>query len=586
MKRLVAVLLIAALWPVAARAGGLAVAQYVWGFDGRAVPGRVNLLSVEVSNATSRPVEQRLRLHRSFHLGGRLGAPLEQPCYLSPGATRWVQFYPYVQSADDAWSLEWGMGLGARVALKEPKLGPPTRVLLQDPENPLTRSRLATFPDNLWPPTVAATDGLHSAVLDHVPRWEPARRGAFLDWLRRGGQLHVLHGVNGRYPAFRDELAVLNAPLDRFRVGAGLVVRHPRQRRDVTNDVLRSQGFPLPSLKENREGSIHSPDGDLLQALTGASRPRHSWALIYLTALAYIGVLGIYHYFYARGQRDWRRTLGVFFATVAVCSLLLGFIGKRGQGEAAAVHSIAYARHLGGDSYDVTQWHNVFVTRGAVYAVTHDAPHNVYSTCQSEEAVKGVIRNGRGGAFAVDIPLFSSRAFLHRGRLQGHHISLEIREWKADVKLRKLVLEPEEGFPTDAPEMVALYRGSFYPVVYRDGALRATPTLTVAALFLRLTEVRLGKPWKKAPDRWDDPRQFRDTTGFGAFVRPVIAHATGGTKDFYQQLVFPTAGNDHIQLFIVARSPEGLGASGKRLGKRKGFVVYHVHLFKPETPDG
>ena len=584
MRRAAGLLLAGMLWAAGAHAGALAVGRAVWGFDGRVVPERINLLSVELTNASAAPVEPRLRLVRSFRLGGRLGAPLEQQCYLSPGATRWVQFYPYVPSDDDVWTLE--LGMAARVELKPPKLGAPARVLLQDPETPLAGGRLPTFPDHLFPPTVAATDGLHSVVLDHVPHWEPVRRQAFLDWLRRGGQVHVLHDVHGRYPVFGAGLAALDAPLGRLRVGAGLVIRHPCPRRDATPALLAGKGFPSPELKENKEGHIHDLNSDLLRALGGASHPRHCWPLIYLAAMAYVGFLGIYHFFYARRQRDWRRTLLVFFATVAACSLLLGFIGKRGQGEAAAVHAIAYARQLDTDHYDVAQWHNVFVTTGALYAIAHDAPHGLYATCQTEEPVKGLIRNGKGGSLVADIPLFSSRAFLLRGKLEGHHIRLTVKEWHADARLRRLVVEPDDGFPTDAPLMVALYRGAYYPVELADGVLRARPMGAAAAQYLRRRELERRDPWRKPPDPWDNPRQFRDRTGFGALVCPLLAHAAGGTRDCYRQIAAPAASRGQVELFIVARSPATFGALGKRLGRHRGFVVYHVRLLKPETPDG
>ncbi|MFC1806702.1 hypothetical protein ACFL09_06995 [Planctomycetota bacterium] len=204
----------------------------------------------------------------------------------------------------------------------------------------------------------------------------------------------------------------------------------------------------------------------------------------------------------------------------------------------------------------------------------------------AEEAVKGVVRNGKAGAFAADIPLFSARAFLHRGVLKGHHIAFRVKEWEADDKLHKLVLEPEKGFPTKAPQMHALYRGSVYPVKLKDGLLHAMPRPSRVSGFLQHRKLELDDPWEKAPDDWTSPEQFRTRTGFGAFVRPVMAHALGGTRDFHKQVILPPTGKDHIQLFIVARSPEGFHAQGKRLGKRKGFVVYHVHLFEPENPDG
>ncbi|MFW6162759.1 MAG: hypothetical protein ACODAJ_08295, partial [Planctomycetota bacterium] len=487
-----------------AAGGGLSVGRVRWGFDGRVVPGRLNLLSVEVTNTGRQFVRAHLRLVRGFQVGGRLGAPLERPCYLSPGATRWVQFVPYIHAMGQTWHLEGGSQL--RVKLTEPKLGPPARVFLRDPEAPVAGVRLPVLPDPLFPVTVAATDGLHSVVLDHAPPWSsPARRRAFVDWLRRGGQLHLLHDYDGRYPVFTDELAALNTPQRRFRVGAGRVIRHPRRRHQVTPAWLAERGFPLPELKKNLQGELPDPTGSLLRALSGASRPRHLWPLIYLAALAYIGFLGIYHFFYARKRGEWQRPMLVFGASVLGCSLLFGLIGKRGQGESAAVHSVAYARHLGGNRFDVTQWQSAFVTRGDIYQITHPAPHNLYSTCQTEEPVRGVIRNGKEGAVQVDMPLFSSRAYLHRGVLQGHRLSFRLREWRGDETLEALTLEVGDGFPTDARAVYALYRDHFRPMRLQGDELRLGSGGGKTEAFLRHRDLLLSDPWAETTGDWDNP---------------------------------------------------------------------------------
>ena len=462
MVRVATLILAAAILGVApACAAALEVSQSQWGFDGKVVPGRIAILSVEVGNPSAAPFDGVLRLHKETGLGGRVDAPLVEPCFLSPGAARWVQFYPYVRDEHEAWVLEWGLGAKERHLLPGIEVGPPARVVLHDPDDPLASGRgvrFRPFRENLFPPTVAATDGLHSVLLDRVPRWEPVRRQAFLDWLRRGGEVHVLRTPSGRHPVFPDELAVLSSPLERHRVGAGLVLHHAMGRAEASDAALAARGCPPcqlvapPDYAPSRIGDIEEP---LFRALSDMTRPRHAWGFIYLTVVAYIVVLGPLNLLFGRKRRNYRHTLLFFLLTVAGAGVLLYFLGRRGHDEATAVNSLACARQIDADTYDVTQWVNVFVTRGATYRITHDAPHNLYSGCQDREAIRGLIANGKDGVFQVDIPLFSHRPFLHRAKLKGDHIKLDVVRWSVGERLEELVLAAEPGFPQRAAEVWA-----------------------------------------------------------------------------------------------------------------------------------
>jgi hypothetical protein len=141
-----------------------------------------------------------------------------------------------------------------------------------------------------------------------------------------------------------------------------------------------------------------------------------------------------------------------------------------------------------------------------------------------------------------------------------------------------------DGFPGEAPAIYALYRDRFYLMGLEGDELRLRPGGGKAEAFLRHRDLLIEAPWAKATGRWDDPRQFGNRTGFGAFVRPVIAYALGGTRNHYRQIAYPPAGEGHVQLFIVARSPDGFAAQSSGLGEHRGYVVYHVHLFRSEIP--
>jgi len=154
----------------------LDVREVRWGFDGMVVPERFNLLSVLVANNSTEPFDGVVTLQKNQGLADAVGAAYEQPCYVAPFTERWIQFYPYI-GMENNWRLAWGKHRDEQASVDTPKQGPPARVFLFDPDNPIAaHSALRLFPDHLFPTSVAAADGLNSVVLDHAPRWEAVKR--------------------------------------------------------------------------------------------------------------------------------------------------------------------------------------------------------------------------------------------------------------------------------------------------------------------------------------------------------------------------------------------------------------------------
>ena len=571
-----------------ARAGQLQVLQHIWGFNGRVAPGRMNPLSLEVANLSPEPFDGVLKLVRGSSVAQRRGATLAEPCFISPGARRWVQFYPCTRQEQEAWVVEWGFRVGDRETLRNPKFGPPGRVVLLDPAVVLTRkARFPVLPDNLFPPTVTATDGLYSVVLDHMPRWEPVRQRAFIDWLRRGGEVHLVHDANDRYPTFTGALAVLNAPLERFPVGAGTVVRHPLPHRKLDGEALAEKGFPLPTYEANYDAPVHDLDGELFESLRDLTRPKHNWLLIYLTSVVYIVLIWPVNYVcFVVKRRDYRLTVLFFVLCVAGCSALLMAIGRRGHEEATAVHAVACARQIDADHYDTTQWVNAFVTRGAVYPITHDSPHNLYAACQDYEAVPGLIHSGKGGVFQADIPLYSARHFLHRGRLVGHRIALEVEEWGGGSRLSDLAITFEDGFPTDAHAVWALCGGRFYRLQVGEGRLRlgSGSGHDAKELFTK-DALRVPKPHYFGPFRTSGEEEPPDKR-LQRLMVPLMARAVAHAGTFWQDVRYPALPPDRMQIFIYAPLPEGFRLQEPRFGEPMGYVLYQIELRKPEKTHG
>jgi hypothetical protein len=561
----------------------LEVRQVQWGFDGQVVPGRFNLLSVLVADTDAAPFDGTVSFYKSRGLAERVGAVYKTPCYLSPLTTRWLQFYVYIENQYDQWRLDWGRGPDDHYDLQPPKWGPPARVLLSASETTLaTASAFKRFPEELFPPTVAATSGLDSLLLDHVPHWEPAKRKAFLDWLRAGGKVHLLPGADGRYPAFADELAVLNSSADRVRIGAGLIVRHAATARDIRLPDVQQDDVPLREFKPGAAPMPAQTADSFLGALALLSQRHYNWAFIYLLAIAYAALVGPVNLRLGRKLADYRLRIALLLATIAAFAVLFNFVGRRGQGEASVIHSLSYARAIDGDTYDVTQWINVFATRGAHYTITHPGPHNLYATGQDYEAVNGVIENGRGGRFVVDLPMFSRRAFLHEAEMKGANIPVKIVSWDGAATLQHLVLTAGPDFNRQILEGWLVRGDRVYAMkATKDGLEFGNSDSQSLQTFISTA----GSP-QAVSYGYPQATAVADVEGrFRKCVKPLVAWSLGAVD--ITRLNQPSrAANERVQLYLFARSPEGFRITGSEMGQETGYVLYHFNLFKPETAEG
>jgi hypothetical protein len=585
----VALVWIALLWG-AASASALEVRQTLWGFDGQVVPDTFNILSVLVSNRSPVPFDGQIVLDAGGNF--RKSGPGHEvaACYLGPGEARWVQFYPFfdasISNSNLGWSLRWGRGPESTYDLDAPKLAAPAAVWLVNPEDTfLAResSRLKRFPENLFPSTASATDGLDTVALDHAPRWEPARRAAFLDWLRRGGVLHLLPDAGGRDAEFSDELAALNVPLERQHIGAGLVVRH-RGARDVLlqDAAFLKEGPAAPTLEKSNEATIYDLENSFFQQLAAIVRPKVNWALIYLLTLTYLGAVSFGHYFWAKRTRDYRLSLLALLAGVTAFAILFALVGRRGFGESARVNTLSLARALDDGRYDVMQWSNAFVVRGGVVALTHPSAHNLYSAGSSDDQARSLAVSGLNGHYEVEIPLFSSSAVLHRGVMAGDNTSVKVNAWESrEDRLVRLSLAAPEGFPSKERVYAVWVRWQdrFYSLVPVNGAIELNKNLSAESTetFLSPDRLRLASSYVVNESNIDTSKII-----FDGCQRVLIARALGGTHRFARYLSRPPLPDDQADLFVLASLPDGFRMKGVGLGAERGLVVYQRTLFKPQ----
>jgi hypothetical protein len=632
------------------------IGEVRWGFDGQITRHHFVPLSVLIVNPGAEPFDGVIGLHEQIGAGTPVGAALVEEVYVAPQSSRWVQFYPFVKETFEEWSLQWGRRSGERAEVNAPTFVPatladPKPILLVDADDFSTKGHgLRRFPENLFPPFVAATDGLKTAVLDHAPRWEDARRQAFYDWLCRGGRLHLFQGADGSFPRFTAQLAELNTPADHFRVGSGEVFRHdkplgpadaallemPSGASDkktadkktlgkktpdklfnaVAGKTAGSSKKTAPANPEDDDDGTHQvqvqvgrggvtrrvygngqTDDELFPDLTAGlfaflkslTRPRHNWVLIYSLAVVYVITVVPGVFILGRNRYDYRIVYGVLVSLIILFSFGFAYFGRRGHNEANAINTVAVARQLPGGAWDVMSWTNVFVINGADYELVHSGTGRLYSTAQTVEAVNGVIRDGARGRFDVDIPPFSSQAFVGRMKVTDNPFDVKLQEFAAaDNKLTKLTLTMGPGFPPPGYswETYAMYGDRFYLLHWSKDRFQLDRPGDSASDFLANVDWNKISPYSMGYGNGPMVRMMRapeapldDKAQYEKLVKPMLAWSL----DLKSRTEIPNfrLPAETIRLFLWCPLPKSLELVGPRMGKQQGRVLYVLDFAKP-----
>ena len=379
-----------------------------WGFDGRVVVGRFNLLLVEVRNSGDTAVDKHLRLTRSI-LGSSKGAPVVKRCYLSPGARKVLPLHPFIESESEVWTASWVEGGAAGMQAPGIRPSAPAQVILGAPTDSSTRLLIPTFDPAHLPTNATAMDALGSVLIDRVPIMNKLQRRALLDWVRGGGTLYRLL-IGGHHLDFEQDLAALNSEQADLAFGAGRV-----HKCEFSRSILQER-IP-PALQR---GFVRQPVGgsSLVDAfrreLRGLIQSQHSWMTLFLLSLVYLVLIGPVFYKLSAGSLRWNAGLVALFVVVVGASWLFMWIGQRGYLESDATHSIHYVQPLGGDMHDVTSYSNVFLTKGSNRVFASQARFGLFTSAQTLERVPAEVTNGVQAKYRVDIPQFSHRLVIHK----------------------------------------------------------------------------------------------------------------------------------------------------------------------------
>lgn len=590
------------------------IEEVIWGFGNQLAKHECVPLSLHLSNHSPEPFDQVLQLNRLQYGGSRTGAPLYRKVYIAPYSSKWVQFYPYIiERGQNEWSLNWEpYYLNKRkipdfrnhITFDQNEADSQTRVVLSSLDA-LSRGKspFRQFPENLFPAYVTGTDSLDEVILNHLPQWDATRRKSFMDWLYRGGILHLLPDSTGNNLEFSAGMAELNIPLDHFRVGSGLVVRHQgdlskftinrleaalnkAHREEVSAvevDQAEVEKTNTNILSQNNYSQyIENINTRVLQQLSNMTRPEHNWVLIYLMTCLYIFIIFPGCLIFGKQQKGYRITLLFLLTTVALFSTIFWTIGKRGYGETTTSNSLAIVRPLKGDFYDVTCWNNSFVTDGAKYQFSANGEGVIFTTAQDREKIRGAISNGLKGSFQTDIPPFSDRRFMYRIKTPYPKVGFHVASYKLTEKskLSSLTIGINSNLPENISNMQVLYNQNMY-----DLKLEQVQDSKVLVLDKRRTSI---SHWQSIFEEdlfftnpyWNEADERETAEIYESLYTPLVMHSVN--INTVTQLNDYQADLSRIQIFIYCDIPDELKMKTDVQGLQQGRALFVIDLALPE----
>ncbi|MBX3441902.1 MAG: hypothetical protein KF774_05805 [Planctomyces sp.] len=565
----------------------LDVLRVDWGFDGRIVLKTFNPVTVEVINNSRTPFEGPVQLEIGA-TGARDLPHIEPDLFIEPGGVRRIQFFPYIEEQWSEFSLSWGPHGEFRRSLTDPaaqlRSGPPATVLIRDGVSNIPfRSRLPVFDAQDFPVSVSGTTGLKAALLDQAPRWDALRAQAFRDWLAAGGTVHLLHDATGGFPTFSAPLEVLNEPSDVIPVGAGQVVRHPRQVAQIDEGFLQDSLQLLPPQAEaltpervdynyGYNWSVSSSLAPLLRSLT---RPDHSWSLIFLLSFAYLGVVFPGCWLIGRRRADFRISYPVLLGAVLIFSLAFNSIGQRGYGEQTAWNSVAIARPLGEGRWVIECLDNSFVTSGGQYDYAHEADGLIYSTGGTPDTRQGFCRNRPGAMISVEIPPYSSQTLLHTGVVKGPDFHPRIVSFDATSSPPTFALA-WSGTPPAEFNARAIYGQTMYTLQKANAEVRSFGPQTIESVLSGT-----GHRYRYVYQYEEGGVNARNV--YNEAELPLIGQCLGIRND--QQLPQYSHPAGRLRVLVYAPMPQEFLEMSQGPQQRHGYVLYSFDLPVDAAPD-
>lgn len=424
----------------------LEVEQSRWGFSGFVQLDRFNLLSTLMKNTGREEFKGTVQLRGS--ISDTEVIVLEQELFLASGSSRWVQWAPFIEQNLLSWRLTWTMDdKEVSHKLRRARAGPPCRVLLSVDAAERPVKGLPSFPVTLFPQSVNLTGQLHSVLLAHQPYWSELQQKAFMDWVYRGGVVHVFLRVDGTWPEFKGLLRPLNKEQSKSGYGQGLIVRHKKFHWQLSVKDLSAQGFQLPSYAKGRRTPTGGPDLAIIKHLRGFVKgPQYNWPLLLGALCGYILLAGPVNWYIGKRVKHYQWTLLFLIVCSALFSAVLYYLGRQGTDNSAQDFSVIYARPIS-DGYEIDQWSNLFVTTDDQYRFQLNTGRQVLTNFELEGELV-TVKNGEDPSFQREIPLFSHTDLRVSSTIKAPPIlksvdSLEFSFDKEQIQQLKLTLSEQ-----------------------------------------------------------------------------------------------------------------------------------------------
>jgi hypothetical protein len=413
---------------------------------------------------------------------------------------------------------------------------------------------------------------LHIAILNEAPRWDQPRRESFLQWLNRGGVLHLYQGGDGITPKFTAELELLNGESTEQKVGQGKVIRHAQGIGGAGLDQI------LPAKPQETVGQVEqyynyslNDNAELFRNLRELVAPRHQWPLIWLASVVYLLLIFPGGYLLGKARRDFRLVMGLQIGSALLFTFLFSVIGARGYNETSRNLAVGVARPVGGGKWDLGAWNNVFATSGGDYRITFPKRGGIFGTgVDVGETLRGVIANGIEGGYTVDIPPYSSCTFLSQSVVDGPTIEAEVSHWDPENP-GSLVCAVKSGWPEGAERAFVYLNDSLYTMN------RVDDRLTVSSV----SNLKSGDPWSGSRNVTYEPRSEEQdlTEWLNVQMRELEERVAEGVG------VRRVRSGENLDgraiLMIPAAMPAHCFPSSGVEGKPAGRIVYTLDLVVP-----
>jgi hypothetical protein len=222
------------------------------------------------------------------------------------------------------------------------------------------------------------------------------------------------------------------------------------------------------------------------------------------------------------------------------------------------------------------------VTNGGDYTIEHKGSGAIYSACQHVEPVNGVIKNGPGARFVVDIPPYSSRTYAYRVKAPAAPFKLQVQTWKGDTMLQAFSATADRDLTALAATspIRGLYRDQLYTFAVNGKELQlASGTGVPLSSFISTMDTSQFGQYNMYYSSWADDDRTEEER-FVNLYSPLFATSLNLKKRSAANTF--SLPDDRVRLFVFAPMPESFQVSGNELGSQRGYVLYTIDVFEPD----